>query len=137
MEAKFGDPRVPERIWRRLVIADDGCWLWTGSTVKGYGYLWLDRRHRYAHRALYHVLVRPVRDDEDVHHEECRNTRCANPAHMFPQDRRIHRGHGARDRTHCPKGHPLSGPNVYRRGDRPGRECRACRADRQREARNG
>lgn len=126
----FGDERLPERIWRRLTVAPDGCWIWSGALVKGYGYVHFDGRHRYVHRLLYHELVRPVLDNEDVHHERCRETRCANPAHMEPQDRREHRGHGARDRTHCPKGHPLSGPNVYHRKDRPGRECRACRRER-------
>lgn len=35
-------------------------------------------------------------------------------------------GHAMRAKTHCKRGHPLSGPNVYVRTDRNGRECRAC-----------
>lgn len=37
-------------------------------------------------------------------------------------------GHYGRDQTHCKRGHPLNGPNLYVRPDRGTRECRKCKA---------
>lgn len=67
----------------------------------------------------------------------CRNPLCVNPDHLEPvtNSENVRRaaaagayeGNGAhhRAKTHCPKGHPYSGENLYRTpsGKRKCREC--------------
>jgi hypothetical protein len=53
---------------------------------------------------------------------------------------RVQQANNVRQRTHCKRGHPLDGPNVYfyvpkRKPDRVYRECRICTNERQRARR--
>lgn len=91
-----------------------------------------------AHRAAWQ-FVNGQSDPEMVIDHICRNRGCVNPTHLRQLGRGenmlIGVGPGAVNsrKTHCHRGHPLSGPNVYVTAN--GRSCRACHALRERERR--
>ncbi len=132
----LGDSRVPERIWRKVVAGDDGCWLWTGATGGGathrYGVAQLDGKLRLVHRWMLALVIGGVSDAEHAHHE-CGVTLCVNPAHLRALPVAEHIGQWHRDKTECPHGHPYSAENTRRRPC-GARACRAC--DRERARRN-
>jgi hypothetical protein len=136
-----GDPELTvmvKRFWERIdKQPGDGCWIYQGRRYSnGYGVtriagFWL------AHRYAYSMLVGPIPDGLELDHL-CRNRACVNPDHLEPVTHRENglRGVGAAAvnarKTHCVRGHPLEGDNVYHPPDRPEwRECVACRAARQ------
>lgn len=127
--AQVGDPRLPARFWTKVAPAETGCWLWLAGLVEGYGRFRTStpRANRPAHRLAYEALVGPVPDDLVIDHL-CRVRRCVNPAHLEPVTQRenVLRGEAAFARaTHCPKGHPYAGPNLYI-SPNGSRRCRAC-----------
>lgn len=78
-----------------------------------------------AHRVSYEIANGPIPDGMVLDHL-CRNPACVNPAHLdaVPQRENVRRGfHGSK--THCLRGHPLSGENLITRKT-GGRVCRAC-----------
>jgi hypothetical protein len=131
----FGDARVPARVWAKINIAPDGCWMWTGATGGGtykYGVASLDGRIRLVHRWMYGVAVRPAADGEHVHHE-CRVPLCVNPAHLQALPVAEHIGQWHRDKTHCPHGHLYDEANTYfSKSPKGGRNCRTCGRERAR-----
>lgn len=150
----LGDPRLPERFWAKVMAdLEAGCWVWTASgDGKGYGKIWSSQAGRllYAHRVAYEALIGPVPDGLSLDHRlhngdqpRCVGRACCNPEHLEPVTHAVNvargrLGEASRRRllakTHCKRGHPLSGDNVYlTRGDGR-RQCRACRRERQRNA---
>jgi len=127
----------PTRVLLGWVVQENGCWDWVGSKSWGYGMV---RRKGYhdskAHRISYERHVGPIPAGLTIDHL-CRNRACGNPAHLEVVTMRENalRGGGppaqnAR-KTHCPRGHPLSGANLYRYPS--GRRwCRICRRESQR-----
>jgi hypothetical protein len=133
----YGDPRVPQRLWDKVEIQPNGCWLWTGARwgyQKRYGAAFYERFTWRAQRLFYTLLVRPVTDVEHVHHE-CRNGLCVNPAHLEALPQEEHWGHGHADKTHCPHGHEYTPENTYLNPRSPSgaggvnRTCRTCRRE--------
>lgn len=119
------------------------CWLWTGAIGSGgYGTLHLDveRGPVGAHRFSYELHVGPIPDGLQLDHL-CRVKHCVNPLHLEAVTasentlRAVPFRGPIRPRTHCKKGHPLSGDNVY--GHNGKRTCKTCKADRQRAYRSG
>lgn len=115
-------------------IADPetGCWQWCGGvTPEGYGMYWREGRNWHVHRAHYERVHGPIPEGLTIDHL-CRNPRCCNPAHLEAVTLRenLLRGNGAAARnarkTHCIRGHPLTGDNLYV-DPRGKRECRICR----------
>lgn len=113
------------------VDASGDCWEWTGA-VSQYGY-GLTRHGGYstrmAHRALWSELVGPIPKDMTIDHL-CRNKLCVNPDHLEVVTMQVNQlrgyspaGKNAR-KTHCKRGHPLSGDNIYRYGTQ--RICKQC-----------
>jgi len=112
------------------------CWEWKlQADREGYGRLTRRRRDAEgkplksrtlaAHRASYEAFVGPIPCGLVIDHL-CRNTRCVNPQHLEAVTNRenLLRAARARYKTHCPKGHQLSGENLYVwRGTRI---CRSC-----------
>lgn len=125
-----------------------GCWIWIGARMRnGYGHIGLNRGHAAAHRVAYEVLRGPIPDGLVLDHL-CRTRACINPAHVEPVTQRVNLQRGNSHRaaaegrqrrrlatTHCRKGHPLSGDNLYIYPGRNGRECRRCHADREQRRR--
>jgi hypothetical protein len=133
------------KFWKRVSLSDpDTCWLWTGTTVTGgYGrFSHLEngtRTNILAHRFSYEHHVGPIPEGLTVHHI-CRNPSCVNPRHLRALTLRdnVLSGDGRVARqarqTHCLRGHPLSGDNLYI--DHAGkRQCRECMRIRQRSRR--
>jgi hypothetical protein len=128
---------LTERILRRVDVQADGCWLWTGAARHGrsggYARLKVAGRMRPVHCVAYEAFVGPIPDGLVIDHL-CRNTLCANPAHLEPVTigENLLRGDtfqakNAR-KTHCPKNHPYDDENTYHRATSrgPARGCRAC-----------
>lgn|SRR5690625_726166 len=128
-------PRVAPavRFWRS-VEKTDSCWLWTASVNwGGYGRFNDGETEVGAHRFAHELLIGPIPPDHHVDHL-CKVRHCVNPAHLEAVTGRINTlrsdnfiAHNYR-KTHCVRGHPLSGMNLYvcPRGKR---ECRTCRAE--------
>lgn len=132
------------RFWAKVdkSAGQDGCWPWTGGIWKGYGYIGIDRKSERAHRVAYELEHGPIAPglvlDHTCHNDTgcdggraCLHRRCVNPAHLEPVTDRANvlRGSGITARnaakTHCKRGHELSGHNLMVEGT--ARACRICR----------
>lgn len=113
------------------------------TAKSGYGYVYVGRRRIPAHRAAYILTGRPLTDEDVVDHL-CRNPCCVNPAHLeaVSNVENVMRGDSPpaknANKTHCERGHPLSGANIYNyRGRRHCRRCRSARVIHDRHVRLG
>jgi len=113
--------------------AQNGCFLWTGSKglgVHSYGRFWFRGRNVQAHRFVDLASVGAIADGMQIDHL-CRTPCCVNVAHMevvTPQTNNSRSDSMSAlhsRKTHCKRGHPLVGDNLYR--SKRGRECRECR----------
>lgn len=72
-----------------------------------------------AHRFAYELIRGKIPEGLDIDHL-CRNRQCVNPEHMEPVTPRENTIRGDTipahnlKKTHCPKGHPLSGDNLVK-----------------------
>lgn len=117
----------------------NGCWLWTLKPHwTGYGkFKARGKRQVLPHRYAYELLVGPIPAGLTLDHL-CRTPLCLNPDHLEPvtMAENIRRGtspsaQNAR-RTHCKRGHPLSGENLHIRPSDGGRVCLSCSRENQR-----
>lgn len=116
---------------------NSGCWIWLKALdSKGYGNLCVGaRKFIGAHRLAYQLHTGRDCDGLDIDHR-CRVRSCINPLHLEAVSHRENMLRGdtlaaklAR-RTVCPKGHLLSGENLFQTDKF--RRCRQCAADRAR-----
>jgi hypothetical protein len=70
-----------DRFWAK-VAKGAGCWLWTGSTSRGYGYVWTGERIETAHRVSWYFAHGPIPEGLLVLHR-CDVRACVNLAHLF------------------------------------------------------
>lgn len=116
----------------RLVspIPVTGCWMWMGSLSTKYGTYYRLGRNYAAHRLVFLALGGAIPDGLVLHHK-CRNCWCVNPDHLEPLSNKANVLAGTSPtaangrKTHCYRGHPLSGDNLLRK-NRSLRECRTC-----------
>lgn len=122
---------------RRLLLefGRDSCWPYPAKSQKN-GYCVVNltvkpRKTIMAHRLAYIKLIGPIPDGLTLDHG-CRNRRCCNPWHLEPMTLAENNALGESPsainarKTHCPKGHPLSGDNLMIETTPSGRETRRC-----------
>lgn len=114
-----------------------GCLVWQWSTCAlGYGRMAVGRIRKQSHRVAYELARGPIPEGRVLDHL-CRNKACCNPDHLEAVTQKVNvlRGESfaARNaqKTHCLRGHPLSGDNLDRDA-LGGRLCRTCIRDRRR-----
>lgn len=105
------------------------CWLWAGSTGRGYALVQHDGKLRPVHRLLYELLRGPIPEGLQLDHL-CRVRNCVNPYHLEPVTGRenLMRSPIApaainAAKTECPQGHPYDHVKADGR-----RWCRRCAA---------
>jgi hypothetical protein len=143
-----GRPRAGTSQMQRFcsyIRLSNDCWEWADTKVKnGYAQFILTKRQKvYAHRFSYERFVSAIPHGMQIDHI-CRNRGCINPGHMRVLTNRenviIGIGPTALNaqKTHCKRGHELSGHNLRllggpSRGGYVSRDCRQCRRDREKE----
>lgn len=132
-----------QRFLSKVVVAVDGCWLWTAGTDQhGYGTFFLRREagrqvFAKAHRIAWESVNGPVPAGLELDHAVCERPSCVNPAHLEAVTHRVNslRGRSPSAQAHragrCLAGHDMAGTNVYVKADGD-RECRECRNERSR-----
>lgn len=129
------------RFDRQTAISETGCLEWIGTrNAAGYGQFYINKKrgtvlaHRYSYERIRGVIPTGL-----VLDHLCRNPKCVNPDHLEAvtqyenQRRGVHRNQFS-DITHCKRGHPLSGKDLYvYRGKQ--RHCRACQRIRETKTR--
>ena len=117
---------------------NSGCWLWVGATCNGgYGRFRRsgpDFQNVGAHRYAFELANGPIPEGLHIDHR-CSNPTCVNPDHLDAvtpgenlrrtDERGRCPGHH-KYKTHCQKGHPYSGGNLYI-DSRGIRHCRTCK----------
>lgn len=130
-----------ERFWSK-VDKSGSCWLWTAYRDKdGYGrcrFLGKGDRQRMAHRISFELAGGVLVDGMTIDHT-CNTPACVNPDHLkqmtIGENVLRNRGISAANarKTHCKRGHPLAGENLYV-GSVGLRVCRTCKRDEKRRA---
>ena len=129
---QFGDSRLPERVWAKVEVLNNGCWEWTAHrNHDGYGRIGVGsrsdgtRRLVYLHRWVYEQMVGPVPDGLEIDHL-CRNRACIRLEHLDVVTHRENMRRGIQaQQTHCLRGHEYSEENTYWRNGNQ-RSCREC-----------
>jgi hypothetical protein len=124
-----------DRFWSKVEKQFCGCWLWQMPlTDRGYAQFQANKKKSMrAHRVAYEMMKGPIPADLELDHL-CRVRHCVNPDHLEPVTHRENvmrakDGFPARQaaKTHCKRGHPLSGdnllPNKLKKGSRA---CKTC-----------
>ena len=133
---------IADRIAKHSAL-DGDCIVWIGTTGRlGYGHISVNSSTKDVHRVSYETFVRPIPEGLSLDHL-CRNRACINPDHLEPVSHRenVLRGFGPTSlnarKTHCKRGHPLSGDNLYIIPSTGSRVCRVCDRERQRRRYGG
>lgn len=127
-----------ERILAHIGVDENGCWLWQANKNSGdYGQMTIgsrsdgSRTNAMAYRVSYEAFKGKVPAGLHLDHL-CRVHACVNPEHLEPvtPKENNHRGNPAwkqaQAKTHCLRGHELSGKNIYARTSVLGTTRRIC-----------
>lgn len=126
--------RIEDRV---AMIPFAGCWLWLGYTEKN-GYARMSfggLRGKWVHRLSFLAFNGPIPQGLDVLHA-CDVPCCVNPRHLSVgtpsanAKQMIERGRHPLSlearKTHCKRGHPLSGDNLGINATTKTRYCKTC-----------
>lgn len=129
------DPAVFEEFASRLT-RDGECLLFSVTEAnrdRSYGWF----KERLVHRTAYEWAHGPIPEGLQIDHL-CRRIRCVAPTHLEAVTNKVNSLRGRSpwalnaQKTHCPKGHPLSGKNAKIRKATGARSCRICINENQR-----
>ncbi len=119
-----------DRLREKCTMDANGCLVFEGCLVSGYGQIRDGRTSRLAHRVMYEATRGPVPEGLDLDHL-CRNRACCNPDHLEAVSRRENARRGIRGvlTTQCPFGHSYDPTNTHftKVGHR---QCRTCHRER-------
>ena len=124
---------LTERFWAR-VKKTETCWEWIGHvSMFGYGvFQHTNRTKEAAHRIAYKLIKGDIPERFVIDHL-CDNRKCVNPSHLkaVTQRENVLRSNAPSAinsrKTKCPKGHPLSGENLYIQKTNGARHCLLCK----------
>ncbi len=123
-------------------IPFSGCWIWMGSTAKGYGQLTHQGEHMTAHRASF-IAHNPDAQRPKLVCHHCDVRECVNPDHLYSGDYLTNRAdmlirerwvHPWAARDACQKGHNYE-QGGYRIAADGSRVCRVCQTESKRAQR--
>lgn len=120
---------------KTIIDSITNCWLFKGAQYKGYGRIQPIkgiRKYARVHRLSAHIFLGLDLNNKKLQvNHKCLHTSCWNPEHLYIgtqqeniDDNRILK-RGQFSKTHCPKGHPYEGDNIYI-GSKGERRCRIC-----------
>jgi hypothetical protein len=120
-DAEYGKAWIA-RVKARCTIVENGCWLWNGFlNHKGYGQTGWRGKNAFAHRRMYMVVhgISKLKTEQTVCHS-CDVRNCCNPDHLWlgdaaanVLDSAIKKRHRNARKTHCIRGHELTGKNLF------------------------
>lgn len=73
---------LKEHILKTITVDLNGCWVWGGYKVKGYGRVYRNNRQVSVHRLIWEFYKGPIPQGVQVLHK-CDNPSCSNPEHLF------------------------------------------------------
>lgn len=128
-------PMTTVETFCRKIIVTDGCWLYNGYIAQsGYGQFAIKGRSKFTHRIMWELVGRDIDLTKRLDHL-CRVRNCVNPAHLEQVTARTNTVRGISvpainaNKTHCVRGHELSGDNLYVRKASQKRNCKRCHRD--------
>lgn len=129
-----GQPRknTRENFYSKLKKMSNDCWEWQAKihNPTGYGHICINGKTYLAHRVSYELHIGKIPKGLTVDHV-CRNRKCVNPLHLRlltgKENTLAGIGIAAQNarKTHCFRGHPLFGNNLYI-DSKGGRVCKIC-----------
>lgn len=125
------DKRVVD-FWHK-VNKTQGCWLFTGSMIRGYGQFHIQGKGWQAHRLAYTLVNGYIPEGLELDHL-CRVRNCVNPAHLEPVEPLENKRRSPLSnisKTHCKRGHEFTPNNTVPVPG--GRGCRTCRTNTRKE----
>lgn len=133
-----GRTPVIDRVLRKCMTDENGCWIFQGYLFKGYGQVTLSAEEGRAltHHVTYKHFIGPIPEGLELDHL-CRVPACCNPWHLEPvthaENLRRAEPYGLRvaafkAKTHCRNGHEYTAVNT-RINANGRRRCRACSAE--------
>jgi len=126
------------RFWAK-VKKTRTCWLWTAGKIGPYGSFDNYPAHSWIAKNVMKVKV----SHKMVIDHACRNQLCVrpHPDHLRFVSQRVNLTNGSNPvglailKTHCKRGHPLSGKNLYVAPKTGHRNCRKCHVIREKDRR--